>query len=447
MLTWIRETHRSLQLQARTRRLVAERLLRLTESSPQAAPHSDADEADWAPLGRIGKSAPDSLDADALRQTARSLARRHPYAANFLRLLEIYVAGAEPRPTHEPPAGMPSDLELAAACDRLWTRFLDRAAGHWSIREHARRAWRDGECFVRRFPGGRDVPEVRFIDPERIGPVDGHDSLDGLVPDGDDAETPRQYLHRTREGRLAERIDAAELMHSRVCADSNELRGRSVLEPLVEPLRRFDAWLEIELQARQLQASIVLWRKVAGNAGGFGSPGGEAAGPSGMRREAIGAGTIVTTGPSTELSYLQPSTNFGDAVPLGRLLLLSAAAAAGVPEFMLTADASNANFASTMVAEGPAVKLFQAHQRWLAGELTRVWRWVIGDAAAVGLLPPDALARMQPRWVFPELVSRDRPAEREADVDLLEAGVLSRAEVARRDGVDPEVMRREIEAA
>ena len=29
-----------------------------------------------------------------------------------------------------------------------------------------------------------------------------------------------------------------------------------------------------------------------------------------------------------------------------------------MPEFMLSSDASNANYSSTMVAEGPAVKMF-----------------------------------------------------------------------------------------
>jgi hypothetical protein len=34
-----------------------------------------------------------------------------------------------------------------------------------------------------------------------------------------------------------------------------------------------------------------------------------------------------------------------------------------MPEFMLTSDASNSNFASTMVAEGPAVKNFESEQK------------------------------------------------------------------------------------
>jgi capsid protein len=125
-------------------------------------------------------------------------------------------------------------------------------------------------------------------------------------------------------------------------------------------------------------------------------------------------------------------------------VLLSIAAGAGVPEFMLSSDASNANFASTMVAEGPAVKLFESEQQFFATEFDRLWRWVMSEAIAQGFLPADFLDQVEPGWTFPQLVNRDRSKERLADVRLVEAGVLSRAEVARRDNVDPQTMRAEL---
>ena len=39
-----------------------------------------------------------------------------------------------------------------------------------------------------------------------------------------------------------------------------------------------------------------------------------------------------------------------------------------MPEFMLTSDASNANYSSTMVAEGPAVKMFDRLQHEMLGD-------------------------------------------------------------------------------
>jgi capsid protein len=250
------------------------------------------------------------------------------------------------------------------------------------------------------------------------------------------------YLHIREDGRVHERIEADEILHTRVGADSNQKRGVTIFSPVLDTLTCFDKWVDTELTARKLQSSIVLWRKVQG------SPqqvAGLAEGASGgAHREPIRPGTILTTNQSTEIQFLQPNTNFSDAVPLGRMLLLNIAAGAGLPEFMLTSDASNANFASTMVAEGPAVKLFQSEQQFFAGEFNRLWRWIMSDAIALGLLPEDFFDRAAPSWTFPQLVNRDRTKERLADVRLVETQVLSRAEVARRDGVDPKTMREEL---
>ncbi len=158
-------------------------------------------------------------------------------------------------------------------------------------------------------------------------------------------------------------------------------------------------------------------------------------------REKYRAGTILTTSEGTDLQYLNPTTNFRDGVPLGRLMLLCAAAGSGLPEYMLTSDASNANYASTLVAEGPAVKLFHSEQLFFAGEWNRLWRWVLSQFIAAGQLPANAFERIKPAWTFPDLAVRDRPKERLADVRLVEAGILSKAEIARRDKADPRVMR------
>ena len=48
-----------------------------------------------------------------------------------------------------------------------------------------------------------------------------------------------------------------------------------------------------------------------------------------------------------------------------------------MPEFMLTSDASNANYASTMVAEGPAMRMFARLQADLVNDdLDVMWRVV-----------------------------------------------------------------------
>jgi len=448
MLDYLRDRFAALALEARYQRRVREQLLQLSETSgPQSV---EEDPGRWQMIGGDSSSAEPLPRRDA-RSRARRLVAQNPHARNILRLLEAYVAGPGLAATHQSCCVGEAPTALAERADRLWRAFLEANQTHYSHREHARRSWRDGECFLRKFVSGCWPPQVRFVDPERIGsdPADGPET-DGIETLPQDVETPIAYrLLDPQSSRLAERVPAEEMLHTRVGADSNQKRGLTIFAPVLDVLDCYDQWMKTELTARKLQSSIVLWRKVQGSPQQVQAVADGAAhgtGSGGERRERLRPGTILTTNHATEIQFLQPQTNFGDAVPLGRMLLLATAAGAGLPEFMLTADASNANYASTMVAEGPAVKLFQSEQAFFAAEFTRLWRWIMAEAIRLGLLPHDLCEQVAPEWTFPQLVNRDRPRERLADVRLVENRVLSRAEVARRDGVDPRRMRAELEA-
>ncbi len=444
MFDVIRDKLATLRLKVRHERLLQEQLLSLTETSLPV----DEDSGRWLPVGDAGGLS-DQTRQD-LRSRARHLSAHNPHARNILRLLESYVTGSGFRLAHQLRDGRVSDdaetSSLLRAADRLWSDFLEQNVTHFSFREHARRAWRDGECFLRQYPNTHWPPEVRFIDPESIAACPEFPESQGILTHPGDVETPVEYLRvEPHAGGLEERIPAQEILHTRIGVDSNQKRGVTVLAPILETLDCYEKWIDTELHARKLQSSIVLWRKVQGSPQQTQAVADQLAGnpTSSTRRERFQPGTILTTNQATEIKFLQPDTNFGDAVPLGRLLLLSVAAGVGLPEFMLTSDASNANYASTMVAEGPAVKLFQAEQQFFATEFTRLWRWVMEAAIAQGLLPEHFFQFVETAWTFPQLVTRDRPRERTADAELVRLGILSRAEVARRDGVDPLRMREE----
>ncbi|MBD3673479.1 MAG: phage portal protein [Planctomycetaceae bacterium] len=451
MLELLKDKWRTARLGARYRRILQEQVLEMVEQqSPQPV---QEDPGRWLLLGDQ-TSGPSEQTRKDIRSAARRLAQNHPHARNILRLLEIYVVGPGLKLSHHAQeATSESDVDLATNADRLWRNFLRSNRRHFSFREFARRTWRDGECFLRLFSSVDDRPTVRFVDPERIGPTRDTPESQGILTAEDDVETPLSYLQIDPEtGELAEEIPADEMLHARIGVDSNQKRGLSLFAPMIEMLGCFDRWLETEMTARKLQASIVLWRKVTGSPAQARGVSQEAASGSGAgqnragtpQKERYGPGSILTTSGGTDLQFLQPKTNFGDAVPLGRMMLLSIAAGAGLPEFMLTSDASNANFASTMVAEGPAVKMFQSEQNFFAAEFENLWSWVMTAAIDRGELPIDFFEQIRVEWNFPELVNRDRPREREADVRLVEQKILSRAEVARREKMDPDTMRREI---
>lgn len=449
MLQYLRDRWHAAQLRAKSQRLMQERMLSLLEES---GPEPVADDTGrWLPIGpsKTAMAAPQRTD---LRSQARQLVHTNPYARNLLRLLEVYVAG--PGLTVNAIALEPDLVETAVLrrATQLWNSFLRANQKHFSFRETARRTWRDGECFIRLYEQPQWPPTVRYIDPENMGSPDDLTGADGIITDAADVEVVEAYqCLDPHTGTLAEEIPAGEIVHIKVGVDSNEKRGVTIFAPVLESLASYDKWLETELQARKLQASVVLWRKVQGGPSQVSAMADTAAFGTGndvngaFRRERYRPGTILTTSPQTELQFLHPQTNFGDAVPLGRLMLLGIAAGAGVPEFMLSADASNANYASTMVAEGPAVKLFESEQQFFANALDGLWQWVMQQAVQAGLLPADALELIAPSWTFPTLVNRNRAKDRDTDANLVKAGILSRAEVARRDNVDPELMRSELE--
>ena len=448
MFQLLRDTLSTWQLRARYQRRLHEQLLAFAEQ--QGPLPVSEDPGNWQLMGNSSQmSAPQRAD---IRQRARKLVQSNPHARNILRLLQAYVTGpglSYVLQTTQGKSGGSEDLRQRTA--RLWGIFLQSNARHYSFSEHARRSWRDGECFIRKFPSAQWPPAVRFVDPELIAATPEQPDSQGIVTAPHDVESPVEYLKvDPGTSRLMEAIPAEEMQHTRIGVDSNEKRGLTIFASVLDALDCFDQWVDTELQARKLQSSIVLWRKVQGSpqqAGQFADA--AATGSGGLlggRRERLQPGTILTTNHGTDIQFLQPNTNFGDAVPLGRMLLLRVAAGAGLPEFMLTSDASNANFASTMVAEGPAVKLFQGEQQFFHQEFVHLWRWVMQEAIHLGLLPSDVFDHVECSWTFPQLINRDRPRERLADVQLIQAGVLSRMEVARRDGVSPERMQQELNA-
>ena len=109
-----------------------------------------------------------------------------------------------------------------------------------------------------------------------------------------------------------------------------------------------------------------------------------------------------------------------------------------MPEFMLTSDASNANYASTMVAEGPAVRMFQRLQQDMVEDDREVMRRVLAAAADAGRLAREALDLVEIQAVPPSLAVRDRLKEAQADQILLRNGAMSVQTRAMRHGLEPD---------
>jgi hypothetical protein len=107
-----------------------------------------------------------------------------------------------------------------------------------------------------------------------------------------------------------------------------------------------------------------------------------------------------------------------------------------MPEFMLSSDASNANYASTMVAESPAVRMFERLQAEQVEADLEVMRRVIAVAERAGRTSSDSLTAIDIQAVAPPLAVRD--ALKDAQVARIEyqSGILSPQTWSQRRRLD-----------
>jgi hypothetical protein len=107
-----------------------------------------------------------------------------------------------------------------------------------------------------------------------------------------------------------------------------------------------------------------------------------------------------------------------------------------MPEFMLTSDASNANFASTMVAEGPAAKNFESEQKTQIEYDLELLNDALEHAANSGLITQDDLEQVKIDVEPPAVSTRDglKDAQiRQIDMGL---GILSPQTATAQIGQD-----------
>ena len=148
-------------------------------------------------------------------------------------------------------------------------------------------------------------------------------------------------------------------------------------------------------------------------------------------------GTILDTAGGTDYEFPTAGLDAARYVVVLQAELRAIASRLVMPEFMLTSDASNANYSSSLVAEGPAVKMFQRLQNDTIEDDLELLGRVIANAVTAGRLPPEALTAVEVRAIAPTLAVRDRLRDAQADQILVRAGAMSIETMAMRHGLDP----------
>lgn len=318
---------------------------------------------------------------------------------------------------------------------------------HWCQRQQeiVRRRDRDGEVFLRFFPDSQGMLRVRFVEPAQVGTPPERTSDPaasfGIQTEAQDVETVLGYWID------GEWVEASEIQHRKANVDANVKRGLPLFYPVRKNLRRAEKLLRNMSVVAEIQSAIAVIRKhsagIRQSVQQFVQGQADASVASAMtgrvshfRRYA--PGTILDAFAGTDYQFPAAAIDAGRYVAVLQAELRAIASRLVMPEFMLTSDASNANYASTLVAEGPAVKMFQRLQQEMIEDDLSVMRRAVATAVEAGRLPADTLASVDLQGIAPSLAVRDRLRDAQADQILLRSGAMSVQTMAVRHGLDPD---------
>ena len=410
-------------------------------------------------------------DLASIRGTARLLAQSFPTAICALKNLTNYCIGTGF--SYKAVAKVDAARELQHAVQRVVDEFLDDNDWVGDLeRELFVRSRRDGEFFLSLCPRRDGKVFVRVIEPEQVtepeGPREIEDWLGtqcpsswsfGVHTQADDVCTALgYYIKWNHSGTDWDYFPAEYLEHVKINVDRNVKRGLSDFHAVSGELEGAQKLLRNTREGAAVQAAIAFIREHV--------PG---ATKSGI--EALRAGNAVShynqqthTGGRTK--YIQKydpgtvldvthgmqykpgplgSSHGPNFISIHQAVLRMVGTRWCMPEYMISGDASNANFSSSLVAESPFVKACEAEQRFYRSRFRRlIWKvlhfaFQAGRFDSCGVnwatLRESIMVQIEP----PAIAVRDRLKEAQTRQIEHQNGVLSKRTWALETGRDYEV--------
>lgn len=397
----------------------------------------------WATSGPIYRT---EAELASLRNESRWYAQYHPFALSALENRASYVVGTGHSYKLRPVPGANLSPDTLQAAERELVDFQERSQWFLRQRECQWRIDRDGEVFLRMFEVDGRL-EVRFVEPELVvSPAGRPDVLFGVESDPQDAETVRAYwvLRDPARPTSLERVDAAEIQHRKANVDRTMPRGVPLLTSVRANLRRVWKLLRNMTTVASIQAAVAIVRHHEGATVGsiqqyvsrLATMQGRDAQGNVRDYQQFPPGAVVDLPPGVKYEFPASGIDVSKYVQAVQAELRAIAARLAMPEYMLSGDASNANYASTMVAEGPAVKMFERLQSEMIWYDTAILRRALEVGERAGRVPAGTTAALVIDAEAPIAMSRDRLREAQADQILLTLGVVSPQSVAARHGYD-----------
>jgi capsid protein len=417
---------------------------------PREAYADETDGASWLGLAvgggtknAAGPGFSNEQELAALRSECRSLALKNEFAINGHENRVSYIIGSGHNYRAAARRHGADPCALAEQVQRVLDEFL--RVNRWQQRqqEAALRLDRDGEVFLRFFVGAGGMTLVRFVEPGQVcAPSDAlrDASLSyGIVTDVDDVEAVQAYYVDGVP------VDAAEIQHRKANVDANVKRGLPLFYPVRKNLRRAEKLLRNMSTVAEIQSAIALIRKHRSAtrtavqqfvSSRNEASGGEAAnGRFGSVRR-FAPGTILDAYGNVDYDFPAAALDASSYVAVLQAELRAIAARLVMPEFMLTSDASNGNYASTLVAESPALRMFQRLQARQIADDREVMLRVIDNAVRAGRLEPCVHEEVVLQIEAPSLAMRDAKSEAERFAIEYANGILSPQTWSLKSGLD-----------
>jgi len=378
-----------------------------------------------------------------IRQQCRKLATTNEFAINGMENRTSYLVGSGHiyRASVRKGAEASSDLEIEVQSVLDEFRHVNR----WQLRQQeiVRRLDRDGEAFLRFFVDAQGLTRVRFVEPDQVqtpSELANHAAASfGIQTEPHDVESVLGYFID------GESVDASNIQHRKANVDANVKRGLPLYYPVRKNLHRIEKLLRNMSVVAEIQSAIALIRKHRGASRSgveqFVADQSQATGSHGANSgtkylSQYAPGTILDAPEGLEYDFPASGIDASNFVMVLQAELRAVAARLVMPEFMFTSDASNANYASTLVAEGPAMKMFERLQANLANDDCEVMWRVVENAVNAGKLPSNVRRLVDILITPPSLEVREQLRACQVEKIAFENKILSPQTWSQRLGLD-----------
>ena len=403
-----------------------------------------------------------------IRASSRLMVTMNPSAYGLINGLTSYVIGSGYTYRATAIEGSGVKGSLVRAVQRAIDNFVEENSWKEMEQELFFRSREDGEAFLRFFPQDSGSLQVRTMEPEQViqPPDSTFDEWSyGIQTDIDDVfEIKAYYAHYSapggvsmlRDGVYGEIIPADQVVHIKCNVKRAIKRGLPDLS--FDTLETFSQGSKLRRnmgEGAAVQSAIAAVRQHDAASSSQVETFAQSAIdysmqlPFGGRQQdysRIDAGSFLDI--PKGMNYIPPpgAINASAHLSIYEALLRAAGTRHNAPEWLVSGDASNNNYASSLTAESPFLRNCQRLQSFMKRPFLRVITEAVKNAIDAGRLPKDTLKLVEIVATPPTVETRNRGEEASANQVYSGLGVKSRQTIAQEIGLDWEREAKEIEA-